>query len=95
MLFLREGHFDKIMMGLGEGSNNYAEFFSLKVLLIFAAEKGCRFLNFFGDSMKVINWIKKTQMCRNMRFDNILSSISGILDSFDSFSCSHVYRENN
>ena len=43
------------MMGLGEGSNNYAEIFSLKLLLIFAAEKGCRSLNVFGDSMNVIN----------------------------------------
>ena len=83
------------MMGLGEGGNNYAEIFSLKLLLIFAAEKGCRSLNVFGDSMNVINWIKKTHMCRNLRLDNILSSISNILDDFDSFSCRHVYRENN
>ena len=55
MLFLMEGHFYKIMMVLGEGSNNYAELFSLKLLLIFASEKGCRSLNVFGDSMNVIN----------------------------------------
>ena len=62
ILFLREGHLYKIMMGLGEGSNNYVELFSLKLLLIFAAEKGCRSFNVFGDSMNVINWIKKTQV---------------------------------
>ena len=37
----------------------------------------------------------KTQLCRNLRLDNILSSISDILEGYDSFSCSHVYRENN
>ena len=95
MLFLREGHFYKIMMGLGEANNNYVELFSLKLLLIFEAEKGCRSINVFGDSVNVINWIKKTQVCRNLRLDNILSSILDILDAFDSFSCSHVYRENN
>ena len=45
--------------------------------------------------MNVINWINKTQVCRNLRLENILSSISDILDTFDSYSCSHVYRENN
>ena len=36
-----------------------------------------------------------TQLCINMRLDNILSSISDILEGYDSFSCRHVYRENN
>ena len=49
----------------------------------------------FGDSMNVINWIKKTQVCRHLRLENILTSIADIIDTFDSFSCSHVYRENN
>ena len=40
ILFLREGHSFKIMMGLGEGNINFVELFSLKLLLIFAAEKG-------------------------------------------------------
>ena len=30
-----------------------------------------------------------------MRLDNILSTISDILDTFDSHSCIHVFRENN
>ena len=82
-------------MGLGEGNNNYAELYSLKLLLIFATKKGCRSLNVFGDSMNVINWILKTQMCINLRLDNIFSSILDILEGYDSFSCIHVYRENN
>ena len=94
-LFIREGNLYKITMGLGEGSNNFAELFSLKLLLIFAAEKGCRTLVCFGDSMNVINWVKKTHVCKNLRLENILTSIADIIDTFDSFSCSHVYRENN
>ena len=82
-------------MVLGEGNNNFAELFSLKLLLIFAVEKGCRTLFCFGDSMNVINWVKKTQLCKNLRLENILTSIADIIDTFDSFSCSHVYRENN
>ena len=80
---------------LGEGSNNFTELLSLKLLLIFAAEKGCITLNVYGDSMNVINWIKGIQLYRNIRLDNILSSICVVLDSLDVFSCEHVYREKN
>ena len=45
--------------------------------------------------MNVINWVKKTQVCRHLRLENILISIAEIIGSLDTFSCSHVYRENN
>ena len=95
ILFLREGHSFKITMGLGEDSNNFAELLNLKILIIFATEKGCRTLVCFGDSMNVINWVKKTQVCRHLGLENILISIAELIGSLDSFSCSHVYRENN
>ena len=95
ILFLRETHSFELMMGLGEGSKNFDEILSLKLLLIFAVEKGCRTINICGDSMNVVNWIKGTQMCRNLRLANILSSITTVLDSYDTFSCRHVYRGGN
>lgn len=82
-------------MGLGAGTNNFAELQSLNLLLIFALEKGCSSLTCFGDSMNVINWVKRTQECRNLRLGNLLSEIRMILLSFDNFTCRHVYRENN
>jgi len=94
-LYLSESHFFELSMGLGEGTNNYAELMSLKLLMIFAVEKGCNNLSVYGDSMNVINWIKQTQECRNLRLENLLSSIRLVLQSFDSFTCRHVYRENN
>ena len=93
ILHLREGHFFILTMGLGAGSNNYSEMLSLKLLLIFTTDKGCRALNVFGDSMNVINWTMGTQMCRNLLLTNMLATISDINGSFDSFSCRHVYRE--
>ena len=42
--------------------------------------------------MNVINWIKGTQVCRNLRLDNILSSILDGLEFYDTFCCRHVYR---
>jgi len=95
LLYLSDSHFFVLSFGMGEGSNNYAELMSLKLLLIFAVEKGCLKLNVFGDSMNVINWISMTQECRNMRLDILISSVRMVLQSIDSFSCRHVYRENN
>ena len=93
--FFLDHHFFELMVGLGEGSNNLAELLSLKLLLIFAAKKGCRSINVCGDLMNVINWIKGFQLCYNLRLDKIISSIRAILDTYVSFSCQHVYRENN
>ena len=83
------------MVGLGYGSNNIAELLSLKILLIFVAKKGCRTLNVYGDSMNVINWIKGTQTCQNIRLETILFSIRVVIESYTIFNCQHVYRENN
>ena len=82
-------------MGLGGGTNNSAELMSLKLLLMFAIEKGCTDLNFLGDSMNVINWINQTQDCRHLRLAHIIYSIRQLLSRFNSYSCRHVYRANN
>ena len=83
------------MVGLGEGGNNRAELLSLKILLIFAAEKGCINLKVFGDSLNVINWVKRIQACRDLVLQNILLSLWDVIDSYDLIICTHVYRENN
>jgi len=90
-----DSHFFVLSAGLGEGSNNFAELMSLKLLLIFAIEKGCKKLNVFGDSKNVINWISLTQECRNRSLATLLYSIRTVLQNLENFSCRHVYRENN
>ena len=85
LLYLSDSHYFSLTMGLGEGSNNYAELMSLKLLLIFAIEKGINRLIVFGDSMNVINWTKQIQECRNIRLANILSSVQTVIQSFDIF----------
>ena len=95
ILFLSDHHFCELMVMLGEGRNNFAELLSLKIILIFATEKGCRTLNFCGDSMNVINWIKGIQNFWNLRLETILTSIRAVIETYTSFNCQHVYRENN
>ena len=95
IIFLSETRSFELMVGLWEVINNYVELLNLKLLLIFSPQRGCRTLNVCGDSMNVINWIKGIQICGNLRLANILSSIEAFLETYDSFSCRHVYRENN
>ena len=85
----------ELITGLGEGSNNRVELLSLQLLLIFAAEKGCRTIQIFGDSLNVINWVKRIQTCSNLLLGNILLSIWEVMESFDLITFIHVYRENN
>jgi hypothetical protein len=40
ILYLSESHHFKIKLGLGQGSNNYVELMSLKLILHFANERG-------------------------------------------------------
>ena len=55
LLYLSKTHLFELSAGLGEGSNNFAEIMSLKLLLVFAVGKGVKTLHFMGDSSNVIN----------------------------------------
>lgn len=87
VLFLTDSHYFAMSLGLGGGTNNFAELMSPKFLLMFALETGCTALNFYGDSMNVIQWINHTQECWNLRLAHIISNIRQLLLRFDSFSC--------
>jgi hypothetical protein len=54
-LHISNSHFFKTKMGLGKGTNNYAELMALLLLLKTANEQGLHSIQFFGDSMNVIN----------------------------------------
>ena len=95
VLYLTESHYFVLSMGLGGGTNNFSELLSLKFLLIFSLENGCKNLNFMGDSLNVINWINQNQECRQLRLVHILHSIRLLLQRLDLFTCRHVYRDNN
>ena len=52
-LYINQSHFFQISLGLGTGTNNYAELMTLKLLLCFPNERNCRQLQVYGDSMHV------------------------------------------
>ena len=94
-LFLNQSHYFQISLGLGTGTNNYAELMTLKLLLCFAIERNCRQLQVFGDSMVVINWINKTHKCRIASLNALSEEITRSLSFFETISFTHVYREQN
>jgi len=53
-LCFSNSHFFTLKAGLGNGTNNYFELLALKLLILFAVEKGCRTLQVFGDSLDII-----------------------------------------
>jgi len=58
VLYLSYSHSFKFKMGPGGGSNKFVELMDLKLLVLFALEKGCRSIQVYGDSMLMINWVK-------------------------------------
>ena len=92
-LYLNQNHYFQISLGLGVGTNNYDELMTLKLLLCFAIERNCRKLQVFGDSMVVINWLNKTQKCKNATLDVLYEETCISLSFVESISFKHVYRE--
>lgn len=85
VLHVSASHSFNLKMGLGLGTNNYAELIALKLLLNFVGGKGIRSLRILGDSMVVINWVKKTQNCHNIRLLPILEEVFIILASYENY----------
>ena len=55
--FLKDDHYITFKAGLGEGTNNFAELYALKLLISLSLKKQIKHIQIFGDSMLVINWI--------------------------------------
>ena len=92
-LYLNQSHFFQISLGLGTGTNSYAELMTLKLLLCFANERNCRQLQVYGDSMVVINWMNKIHKCRAASLYALFEETTHSLSLFESITFTHVYRE--
>ena len=57
ILFLKDDHYITFKVGLGEGTNNFAKLYALKLLISLSLKKQVKHIQIFGDSMLVINWI--------------------------------------
>lgn len=82
-------------MGLGWGTNNYANLNSLRHLLLFSLEKHYTSIQIFGDSQLIINWINGSYHCYVHTLRDLLDETIGLKSKFESFVCCHIYRERN
>lgn len=88
-------HLYTLSAGFGLGSNNYVELMALKLLILFAVEKNIKKIQIFGDSLIIMNWANKLQICHVMRLIPILEDIHRLITLFNDISFKHVFRELN
>jgi ribonuclease HI len=95
LLYLSDSHSFELSSGLGVGTNNFVELSVVRLLLLFALERGCRSLQVFGDSMIVINWLNEIQRCHIICLCPLLEEVITLKQQFEYISFTHVYRERN
>jgi len=82
-------------MGLGIGSNNFAEIITLQHLLHFALGHNCMHIHIYGDSKIIIDWFNNITIFHTHTLSNILDEINILKAQFIDISCHHIYREHN
>eukprot|EP00253_Pinus_taeda_P029159 PITA_29159 len=95
ILHLNDTHCFKLQINLGRGTNNYAELCTAKHIIHFSIQKHCRHLQLFGDSKIVCSWLNNASQCHTFTLRHILDEARRLTSSFESFSCLHIYREQN
>ena len=82
-------------MGLGIGSNNFAEIITLRHLMHFSLGHNCMHIHIFGDSKIIIYWFNNITVCHTYTLSNILDEINILKAQFIDITCNHIYREHN
>lgn len=67
-IYLNSDHFLKAAVGLGSGSNNYAELAALHLLLCWLLQRNISTIQIFGDSLTVIKWVNGNVSCQKPNF---------------------------
>lgn len=76
-------------------TNNYAEYMGLVVGLQLAIEENIRCLNVSGDSMLVINQMKKVWKVKSLTLLELYSDAQKLIKCFDRITFIHVKRHMN
>eukprot|EP00253_Pinus_taeda_P004658 PITA_04658 len=94
-IHINPNHSLKASVGLGSGTNNYAELSALRLLLCWLHHRNINSIQIFGDSLNVINWVNGTASCQNQILKTIVDEISSLKTFFNRFSICHIYRDRN
>eukprot|EP00253_Pinus_taeda_P030442 PITA_30442 len=95
IIHLSPSHSLKASVGLGMGTNNFAELSALKLLLCWLIHRQVLQVQIFGDSSNVVNWVNGKFRWRNYMLMPLLAEIQNLKSSFSILSLDHIYREKN
>lgn len=95
VIHINANHTLKASVGLGTGTNNFAELSALRLLLCWLIQRNIFTIQIFGDSLNVINWVNGKCLCKNQILKPLLEELQVVKSSFNSFSLCHIYRDNN
>eukprot|EP00253_Pinus_taeda_P029408 PITA_29408 len=94
-IHINSEHSLKASVGLGSGTNNYAELSALRLLLCWLHHRNINTIQIFGDSLNVVNWVNGTATCQNQILKTIVDEILSLKTFFNRFSLCHIYRDRN
>jgi len=80
---------------LGMSNSRLAEYYGLKEGLEQALELGLRRVNFMSDSLMMVNQMNGVYQVKNMDLMQVYSDVLGLLSKLESYSFTHVPREQN
>eukprot|EP00253_Pinus_taeda_P036400 PITA_36400 len=66
IIHLNDSHSLMASVGLGTGSNNYAELSALKLLLCWLVHRHIFAIQIFGDSLNVVKWVNGNSRCQTI-----------------------------
>eukprot|EP00253_Pinus_taeda_P026324 PITA_26324 len=75
IIHLSEVKVVKASVGLGQGSNNFAELKALHFLLCWLIFRNVRDVQIFGDSMNAVKWFNGTHQCRKFNLLPLLREV--------------------
>ena len=80
---------------LGMSNSRLAEYYGLKEGLEQAIELGLKRVNFMSDSLMMVNQLNGVYQVKNLDLMQVYSDVLGLLSELDSYSFTHVPREQN
>lgn len=80
---------------LGMSNSRLAEYYGLKEGIEQALELGLKRVNFKSDSLMMVNQLNGVYQVKNMDLMNVYTDVLGLLSKLDSYSFTHVPREQN
>eukprot|EP00253_Pinus_taeda_P007705 PITA_07705 len=95
IIHISPSHSLKASVGLGMGSNNFAELSALKFLLCWLIHKNILAVQIYGDSLNVVNWVIGRYRCQHYMLLPLLEEIQNLKLLFNVFSIDHIYRDRN